>query len=748
MRKTILMLTVLALVTFGQDNSMPETPWFDHVRKPTTATHEELCALAKNLHKAFKEGTPAKKIGKLAPNDASYRAVFITIGGNTWPGRTYFGVGMNFSSALEAAADYLISNEPEFAKETVKLAKATIAEIVKEGKKPAKEWIERQDNPSEWNWLKLDVVQSAKPVSGFIMSNSRIALTSLVGFSFGPEMGYAFTPDQITGRCLVTDTGHIASQQVGNLISENYNWPALKIWMKLSAVDRGHRICLFETDTYYSDGEEACRLFRGHRLFSAPPNAEACREMMLANSSLVATMFEGTGASRPPMPEWISTAKDENEAEAKAKPAASKKYSKIKLQEDIKYDETLDAKAELAIAFARVARLTGNDSYNEAALRAMFPVLQATKNYGKGAAAVIENENLPEDSVLSPEKAALLRTNALTCLALMELKANGKDVAGGIDSRISALAAHLRLQYTSGCDFYAGRYWNTGKVINDDIYGLFAQVEETAMAVLALAKYASLYGNEEIAKLSESIMDDLIDLKLNRLPIESLTLSPWFAEAIVERKREDRPYWIALLKFAGAITTLTDRTPLHPDYYGAVRRFPSCTSAAERTWILALISRRLREIDKPYLAREQMTEAMPILLFQTEAFIDKQSSCVLPNPSAYVSFFRDNLESYGFNLPGQVAQLLSLVEISKELKETEEMKLKPICDEIAKSLKETDVHPGPLTVDLILTKENDSDGAHRDLLGDVVQGKTTRMVLKPSAPKNQKTSTKSKAKRN
>ena len=53
--------------------------------------------------------------------------------------------------------------------------------------------------------------------------------------------------------------------------------------------------------------------------------------------------------------------------------------------------------------------------------------------------------------------------------------------------------------------------------------------------------FDNLLGNEEIAKLSESIMDDLIDLKLNRLPIESLTLSPWFAEAIVERKREDRP---------------------------------------------------------------------------------------------------------------------------------------------------------------------------------------------------------------
>ena len=748
MRKIFLMLSVLALAAVSQDGSMPENPWFDHVRRPTSATHEELCALAKSLHKAFKEGVPAKKIAQLAPADTSPRAVFITIGGNTWPGRTYFGVGLNFASALEAAADYLISNEPEFAKETIKLAKATIAEDVKAGKKPAKEWLERQEHPTEWSWLKLDVVQQSKPVPGFVMANSRIALTSLVGFSFGPDMGYAFTPDQITGRCLITDTGHIAAQQVGNLISENYNWPALKIWMKLSAVSSGHRICLFETDTYYCDGGEACRLYRGHRLFDAPPDKAACRSMMLANAARLSTMVEGNGAIRPPMPAWISTAKDENEAEAKAKPAKNKKISKVVLQEEIKYDETLDAKAELAIAFARVARLSGEDSYNDAALRAMFAVIQATKEYGKEAAAVIENENLPEGSMLSPEKAALLRTNALACLALMELKANGKSVTGGIDKRIHALATHIRLQFTSGCDFYAGRYWNTGKPINDDVYGLYAQVEETALAVLALDKYARLYENDELAKLAEKILDDMLELKLVKLPIESLTLSPWFAEAVASRMREDRTYWLALLKLAGAITSMTDKAPLYPDYYGTVRRFPSCTSAAEHTWILAVISKRLRELDKPYLAREQLAEALPILMFQTQAFIDAQSSCILPNPSAYVSFFRDNLENYGFNLPGQVAQIMSLAAVSGELKETSELKVKPVCDEIAKVRKESDVHPGPLTVDLILTSDKDEDGAHRDLLGGVTQGEKIRKVLKPRAPKNKGTSTKSKAKRN
>ncbi|MBQ7650855.1 MAG: hypothetical protein IJS15_07845, partial [Victivallales bacterium] len=261
MRKIALLLSLLFLVSFGQDSAMPDNPWFDHIRRPTSATQEELCALAKSLHAAFKGGMPAKKIAKLAPSDETPRAVFITIGGNTWPGRTYFGVGFNFGLALESASAYLIANEPEFAKETVKLAKSINDERAKLGRAPLKEWVERQAHPTEWNWLKLDVVQVAKPVSGFIMSNSRIALTSLVGFSFGPDMGYAFTPDQITGRCLVSDNGYIVPTKVGNLISENYNWPALKIWMKLSAVNQGHRICLFETDSFYTDGSETCRLY-------------------------------------------------------------------------------------------------------------------------------------------------------------------------------------------------------------------------------------------------------------------------------------------------------------------------------------------------------------------------------------------------------------------------------------------------------------------------------------------------------
>ena len=745
MRKIVFLLLSLVLVSFGQDSAMPENPWFDHIRRPTTATQEELCALAKSLHAAFKGGMPAKKIAKLAPADETHRAVFITIGGNTWPGRTYFGVGVNFSTALEIASNYLISNEPEFAKETVKLAKSINDERVKQGRAPAKEWLERQARPTEWNWLKLDVVQVAKPVSGFIMSNSRIALTSLVGFSFGPDMGYAFTPDQITGRCLVSDNGYIAPTKVGNLISENYNWPALKIWMKLSGVNQGHRICLFETDSYYTDGSEACRLYRGHRLFPAPPDEAECRSMIQANAARLVSMLEPSGAIRPPMPAWFSTVRDEKEADSKK--SAKKRNPMVELNENLMFDEAFDLKAEMALVFARLSRVMGEESYNNVAMRVMSPLIQAIRNYGKDSAAVIETETLPEGSLLAPQKVALLRTNALACLAFLELKANGMEVNGGTDTRIRHLVSHLRKQFSGGADCFVGRYWSSGKPTNDDRHGTLAPVEDVALAALSLVKYAQAFADEEVAKFSDSIVDDLIEFKISILPMESLTLSPWLAEVVTQRKREDRKYWVALLKLAGAITSSTDKVPLYPDYYGAVRRYPSCTAAAEHTRILALISRRLRELDKPYLAKEQLEEAMPILLFQRQAFIDVQSSCVLPSPAAYVSFFRDNLENYGFNLEGQLAQIQSLAEISTELKATKELKLKSILDDVAKARKESDVHPGPLSVDLILTNETDVDGMHRDLLGGVTQGKTIRKVLKtPSG--GQKPASRTKKKNN
>ena len=100
--------------------------WFDHVRRPSKIPPKQLERLAVDLRRALKNKQKLEDIAKLAPQEAMPRVVFITIGGDKWPGRTYYGTGVSFQAAFRTAVEILQANEPVFARETVKLCKATI----------------------------------------------------------------------------------------------------------------------------------------------------------------------------------------------------------------------------------------------------------------------------------------------------------------------------------------------------------------------------------------------------------------------------------------------------------------------------------------------------------------------------------------------------------------------------------------------------------------------------------------------
>ncbi|MBR4675814.1 MAG: hypothetical protein IKP00_15250 [Victivallales bacterium] len=712
MKRILPLLFTIVVCAWSQlDTAMPSRPWFDHVRIPAGLSQQELCDLTSALREALKGKSDAKQIGLLAPEDNLARVVFITIGGEKWPGRTYFGTGRSFRNALTSAVDILLSNEPVFASETIKLADATIGDMQKTGQTIPQEWLERKENPTQWNWLRLEVVQAAKPTFGFSVRRSRIALGCLVGFAFGPDLGFAFTPSQVTARNILDDTAHINTQQVGNLISETYNWPALKMWMKLCAVDAGHRICLFETDSFYSDGATTVRLYRGHTLQNELPTTELCVNLASRCADRIAARLTDEGAFPPPVPEWLSTYREKNMTKSEKKKRAKEETE----QGGVRGDESLEVKAELAIALCRLARVTNNPAYNDAALKALKPILASMRKSRDGRVAVVEDEELPESSHQLPDKVALLSTNALTCLALLEMKENGIQTMEAQDTVILNLASHLAAQLETGCDFAYARYWKTGKNALDENQEMFANVEETALAILALNKTAEALGKPELKK--DDALNTLMELKLAKPPMESVNTSPWFAEALASSDRTDKEYTLSLRKLGFAVSTATDTAPLYPDYYGSVKRRPGCTTAAERSWLLAVLSRKLRSYDKPMLAQEQLQEAMPVLMFQVQASIDFPSSSLLPNPAAYVSYFRDNLENYCFTMSGQVAQMMSLMAVAQEIKETGNFNGTKFLPKLMASRRETDVHPGPVSIDLVLTLDNDPDANARDLMG-------------------------------
>lgn len=724
MRICFTLLLLVCMVATGQDSAVPDTPWFDHVKRPSDVSHEQLLALAVNLRKALKNKWKPAKIAELAPNEQTPRVIFITIGDDNWPGRTYFGTGFNFKSALQIAVDILSANEPVLQKETAKVTQAAIDDARKEGKTPPQALLNRLKKPGDWHWLRLDVVQLAKPVFGFSVENSRIALTSLVGIAFGPQEGFAFTPDTITGRCLLDDSRHIAKQQVVNFISETHNWPAIKLWLRNSAVDTGHRICLFETDSFYADGNCAVRLYRGHRLYDVPPDADACLAMATACANALARQVNADGSFALPFPAWESSAVSVGESGG----------------------ERPDAVAEFIIALSRLAIATSDKSHVATATRCLKALLPHIKPIGRGgrAFAFSEKEELPEGSPAVPRDVSMLRTNALVCLALLELKAAGGEVDGGLANIATRLALHIKSQAAPGGGFYVGVMLPTGKIITEDERCRFTQVEDASIAALALVKAAklALVKDVDFMPTVRNTLNELFVRELVKNPMESISLSPWLIEALSYAGRADKDFVLQLVKAGYAAAAATDESPLYPDYFGAVKRFPGCTLSAERSWFIGNLTRWLRENEKKTWAAEQLQAAMPILLFQTQAWLDTPASSILPTPALYRNFFRDNLEDYGFDLSGQVAQIISLVTIATELKAAGTPDISKMLARLKSARAATDTHPGPLTINLVLTRQNDTGSDTRSLQGEY--DKPTRTTLNRSTSRGQQKTAKNK----
>ena len=683
-------LFFICIAVFAQ--TTPAKPWFDNLQKPTGFTEAQLCKTTADLRNFLLEKRDIKKLSSIIPNEKSPRVVFITVGGDAWPGRTYYGCGADFLSAVKEAVDIFQRCETVFAAETKKIAQDRIKEA-RENKKPAPaEWVERAKHPNGWNWLRLDVVQYARPVSGFSVNFSRIALTSLVGIAFNPTLGFAFLPEQLTGRSLMTDSSHLASSQICNIFTENYNWIALRLWMNLTAnKEATYGICQFESDAYYADASGTCRMYRGHRMQQNLPTAEECISLARQNAdAIIRQLDQKTGKFRSPFPEWVQSAEK---------------------------SETPDVIAELAIALCRLSREAKDEKYAKAASFAFSPVFKKLKQnpVEKGAAFVSELEDVPEGTLFSPRKISTIRTNALACLALLELadcKIQPKENADAA----ARIARHLKAQ-VFGDTFYNSVFIETGRPYTDGD-NLYSIAEDTALAALAMQKAQA--NNPELKLHTEikEILDGLFASRIKNMPMETIQCSPWLMEALAESERTDKEFTLMLVKAGYAASIDMNTAPLYPDYLGSIRSRPSCTMTASRSQFLMALCKWLRDNDKPTWAAEQFENAIQMIWFQRQAMIDRAGASSLPNPGVYVGFFRDNLENYGFNLAGQNAQLLSLTAAARELREGEILNSERIAAKIESIIKETDVHPSILNIDVVFSSKDDVNDKARELIGN------------------------------
>ncbi|MGN0878325.1 MAG: hypothetical protein ACI4WT_02565 [Oligosphaeraceae bacterium] len=672
--------------------------WFDQLERPCALSESQLADIAARVrrHLLDRGGDGIREFAAALPDDPSPRVVFVTIGDDAWPARTYFGTGFSFGDALATALEILAANEQAKRAEVVKQANAVLEEARREGRPVPREWAARRDAPGAWHWLKLHVVQATRTYGHFTFNRSRFALPDLIGFAFAPALGFAFTPDQITGRYLLTPNGFISRKQVGNVIAETFNFNALSTWLALSSIDQEQRLCLFESDVYYADAAGACRLFRAHRL-PAIPDADACRAAAAAVAKALAPhVSRRDGAIEPPFPDWRA-------GDARG--------------------ESPDDLAECAIALQELADALGGGEaavLRELAGALVRPLREAMLDFGprNGLRALAIPEPLPEGSPRQPRTIAPLRHSAL---ALVALARTGQPE----DARLAGqLADFLVSLHRGDGTFHHAVTVPKASPIDYPEAQLAARLTDHALAVAALAAAARVAPADQarewsrLAALARTrLAHDCAGLRDTDLPDVTA-----LAAALTSADRPDGPQHDRLVRrLAATLIAVRDPSPLAPDLVGAPRGRASYLAAARAAWAASRLALWLKPLAPEFADALAAENALPTT-FHLQAQLDDAAATPLPRPKSYRGFCRTTPDAYEFTLPAQTWQMRALACTARLLAgypNGQFPDLPAAQAQLDRARRFIDLHPGFLQSETISNQHGVSEEARSATMGQL-----------------------------
>jgi len=628
--------TVFAVLTTDgrQQNPLPAAAltgesnvWFDDITRPIALKPKQILTLVRGTFATVKSKRTSLKLLQGLPFDGGPRAIFLSGFDGKRTARVCFGVAGNLPEALEQA-----------------LKKAQAEKL------PSR----------KLRWLKIDIVQNALAIGGFTVRDTPLPLPSLVGLAFGPRSGLAFLPEQLMGGGMTDSKRRLSSHYLNTKFAHEKRWQDLGRWTAVSSATAGQKVCFFETLSFLTDGELILPLFRGHRLHTNPHPQE-----LLAGAVAAADfMVEHCTKDRlidVRLPEWRSGVED------KISPADH---------------------AACVLALVRLFQETEEQAYLHCAERFGKHLLSYQQTWGNSRRTLSIVEKRPVREVLETGEmsdVALLRTNALTVVALIELsKVLSPKRAAPYQQAAPKLVRYLIKQIQPGGDMIKARLHPSGDVEPG------VNVVATALAAEAFVMLYEQLGESILLEHAKRVMTKLKESFFEREPMEALPRDPWLLEAIDRyfTFSHDRDWALQVERIALAIaadqvrnTELLEKDLRHqlplaqgvgmPDLFGSVVNFPSMTTAAARTRAMTVAIRLLRDTGRRDGAVNLLAEAKPGVLFQLQAQMMPETLMYMARPTAYKGLFRDHLRNFGFDLKIQATQALSLLELYQEFRRSE-----------------------------------------------------------------------------
>lgn len=546
--------------------------WFDDLAASPPIAEQEAAAIA---------GYAAAAVRGEAPAEGDLPALW----------RTYTAPRMVFISVSDGQA----------AAAVVRGAGAGIAEATAQAIEQARALVGAGRDPV---WIKVDIVAEvyAQPAALLDAPQPYERERSLFGLAFDEASGLAFLPEEVLVRTLLNSDQELKLDNIeAYLAALDQPTDALERIISAGQAD----LYRFSTLSFFSDGGDLLRLYRGHRLFEgdlAPADLLGAAE---AGGRYLARSVNADG---------------------------SFVYSYFAKTDEVPDDYNLVRHAGTLYAMLELYGVTGDPALLEAAQRAIGYMNDRTlpcEAHGVDALCPVEGGEVK------------LGGNALAIVALAEYtRQTGdeqylplmRDLARWIVSVQAAdgeFTIHQQVYSTGEAQTFTSEYY-------------------PGEALLALLRLYALDPDEAWLDAAARGATWLITVRDGELTDAQLSHDHWLLYALNElyRYRPDALYYDHAMRIAGAIVASQHLDPPYPDWAGGYYTPPRSTPAATRGEGLSAAYQLARDFGTPQQAQPILEAMQRGAAFTLRTQFYPETAMYLADPPRALGGFHTSLTDY------------------------------------------------------------------------------------------------------
>ena len=599
----LLLILAGAFIVLARRPSSPyqgdiQEVWFEDIQNSHAITASDGEALAQFVTAAILRREVVKdSLPEYLREDKRPRLIFLSVSDGNTPAHVFPGSGIGIANAIKQAISETHT-------------------LLATGYQP--------------EWLKIDIVQDVIAPDNFHFDHPLKLERSLYGMAFDRRSGIAFLPEELVAYTLVNKEQNIRSDNITEHLERCPALPRHKEYLRL--LNSEHiSIFRFTTNSFFCDGEDIVRLYRGHRLF-----ARLSRETLLSAAiSGGQYLTQAVGAEgKFAYIYWPKTDR------------APEKYNILR-------------HAGAVYAMMELYELTGDARLLQASKRALGYLLSLIQFSAVGEATTAR----VVDSGYTK-----LGGNALAAIALAKYMEVTRDQQ--YMPVLLGLGRWIQNTQSENGEFTIHKQSAPGGKVTD-----FVSKYYPGEALLAMTKIHALAPDKTWLDTAEAGARYLINERDGGLTDAELSHDHWLLYALNELYRyRPKPLYLShALRIARAILQSQNRQPAYPDWRGSFHRPPRSTPTATRLEGLCAAYLLAKDFGHLKESEDILKGVWLCAEFQLQTQFRPESVMYLSNPQRALGGFHRSLANFEIRIDyvqHNISGLLSLYRITGDWTKT------------------------------------------------------------------------------